>query len=82
MAAEFGLLVSFPDQSHSFTHGFEAGTIWQKLTDGEILIEELMVHRVNCEMIDRMGLHFECSVEWKSVEWFDEWALVTIKKQM
>lgn len=53
----WGLLVSFPDQSQSFTHGFEAGLLWQRLRSGhEAEIENLTVHAENEEVMRRMAL--------------------------
>ena len=31
---EYGLIVSFPDESASFTNGFEAGAIWERMEAG------------------------------------------------
>ena len=51
---EYGLLVSFTDQSHSFTHGFEAGMIWQDMQNNVPRID-MMVHEENVQVICRMA---------------------------
>ena len=33
--SEYGLIVRFHDQSHSYVHGFEAGIIWRRMESGE-----------------------------------------------
>lgn len=79
---EHRLLVSFPDQSKSFVHGFEAGQIWQRLRDGEPLIENQLIHRANVEVIDRMALENGCSAEWKHIDGYDEtYSYVTIRRE-
>lgn len=79
--AEMNLLVSFPDQSASFVHGFEAGQIWQRLSDGETLIEDQLIHRINAEVIDRMALQHGCYAEWRHIDGYgDTYSYVTIRK--
>ena len=51
---EYGLIVSFTDQSESFTLGFEAGMIWQRLQNGETHIKAT-VHTSNTEVLKRMS---------------------------
>ena len=49
-------VVSFPDQSPSFVHGFEAGMIWQQMQDGLDPIEpEIAVQRANREVFENMA---------------------------
>lgn len=50
------LLVSFEDQSPSFVHGFEAGTIWEKLRHSKVYSIEMTVHDENVETIRRMAV--------------------------
>ncbi|WP_331373828.1 hypothetical protein [Sinorhizobium chiapasense] len=55
---ELRCLVPFPDQSHSFVHGFEAGMISQQMTNGEQLIggkEGFPKHVANTEVFRRMA---------------------------
>lgn len=51
---EHGLIVSFPDQSPTFTLGFEAGMIWQRIESGERAFD--VVCRIeNKAVINRMA---------------------------
>jgi hypothetical protein len=56
-SVDFKPLVSFPDQSDSFVHGFEAGMIWQQMQDGASPIgtHGLPYHTENVEVIKRMA---------------------------
>tara|TARA_B100002049_G_C15942970_1_gene317166 strand:- start:269 stop:553 length:285 start_codon:yes stop_codon:yes gene_type:complete len=54
MDNEYGLIVSFPDQSETFVLGFEAGMIWQRLESGETEFEAV-AHAGNSEVIYRMA---------------------------
>ncbi len=57
---EFGMLVSFIDQSHSFTHGFEMGILWRRMETENSDIE-MMIHEENCEQVSLMAK----ALEWK-----------------
>jgi hypothetical protein len=35
-ASPYALLLAFPDQSPSFTHGFTCGRIWQQMAVGQL----------------------------------------------
>lgn len=51
-AADYALIVSFPDQSETFVLGFEAGMIWERLqTEWAI---DTNVHTANIEVLTRM----------------------------
>ena len=56
-SVDFKPLVSFPDGSSSFVHGFEAGMIWQQMQAGETPIGShgLPYHTENVEVIKRMA---------------------------
>lgn len=55
-AAEFRCLVPFPDQSESFVNGFEAGLVWQRMSDGETPIENpIAYHLANRMVFERMA---------------------------
>lgn len=54
--AEYGLLVSFEDQSASFVHGFEAGQLWQRMRDGTEAEISATIHTANRETVTRMAL--------------------------
>lgn len=51
----FGLIVSFPDQSASFVHGFEAGGLWERMASGMMAEIEATTHIENREIIARMA---------------------------
>lgn len=50
----YGLIVSFPDQSDSFVHGFEAGMIWEMMK-APITHFVMTVHTANEEVIRRQA---------------------------
>lgn len=63
--ADHMLIVSFPDQSASFTLGFEAGMIWQRMQSGEQVIKSdtgLSVENVEVmqRMADAAGYEMDC----------------------
>jgi hypothetical protein len=60
---KYRLLVSFPDDSASFAHGFEAGQIWQRMGDGDLAELELTTHTANREVIRRMADNLGWDVE-------------------
>ncbi len=51
---EYGLIVSFPDQSEAFTLGVEAGMFWQRLEAGERDFTSI-AHTENLECLRRMA---------------------------
>lgn len=56
---DYGLILSFDDQSPSFVYGWEAGVIWQRLTSGEReTMSGTLVHTDNAPMVDRILGHF------------------------
>ncbi len=74
--AEMELLVRFPDQSESFTHGFEAGMYWSLMAheaDGG----EFTVHTSNREIIHDMCEHLNYGVSFEDTE-YEEWSFMTI----
>lgn len=58
--ANFGMIVSFVDQSHSFTNGFEMGILWRRM-ETESADIEMMIHSENCDQVVRMAN----ALEWK-----------------
>lgn len=71
----FGLLVSFPDQSESFTLGFEAGQIWQQMSE-KVEIDRgidtgIPIHADNLTVIQRMAhaAHFELEIGVEADGW-------------
>lgn len=63
--ASYGLLVSFPDESDSFVHGFEAGQLWSVLDRGDVNPDGHLCHAQNFEVIRRMARHFGYTVEFR-----------------
>lgn len=56
--ATYGLILSFPDQSHSFVHGYEAGLLAARMKAGEAEIDSkksFPFHRANLELFRRMA---------------------------
>lgn len=54
--AEMSLLFSFPDDSDSFVHGFEAGMMWQRMQAGETpIVTDMPVHIANRTALERMA---------------------------
>jgi hypothetical protein len=76
---ESALLVSFPDQSQNFVHGFEAGMVWQRMQAGEPVIDSpLPYHFANCELFHRLAEAGGYDIECREVEDMEnEWAEVT-----
>lgn len=64
-SAEFGLIVSFPDQSESFTNGFEAGTFDARMGTGESPIEHI-AHEANYEVLRRLATRRGYAMNWMS----------------
>ena len=57
---DYGLVFAFPDQSQSFTLGFEAGMLWQLLQQGPPVVdrgveEGLPLRHENLEVMHRMA---------------------------
>lgn len=50
---EFGLLMSFDDQSKSFVHGYECGQLWEIMSRKEPI--DRMVHSANKAQIKQMA---------------------------
>jgi hypothetical protein len=76
---ESTLLVSFPDQSENFVHGFEAGMVWQRMRAGEPVIDSpLPYHFANCELFHRLAEAGGYDIECREVEDMEnEWTEVT-----
>jgi len=76
--AVYGLVVSFPDQSASFTNGFEAGRLEQRMSAGETPIESV-VHTENEEVLRRLAEWQGYSVEWRASE-VEGWSYIELRK--
>lgn len=69
----YSLILSFPDQSPSFVHGFEAGTIFQRMSENEPIIdkgfiEDFPVREENLELYQRMSAYKDYSLETRESE--------------
>jgi hypothetical protein len=65
---EYGLIVSFEDQSPSYVHGFEAGIIDARMKSGAEAEIEVVVHTENRETLRRMAVAYGWSVEFVDTE--------------
>lgn len=79
--ASYGLIVSFPDQSASFVHGFEAGKLDEQMKRGDVAEIESTTHVENREVLARLADAEGWSVETKpsEVEGWDYTKLVKAK---
>lgn len=68
---QYGLLISFEDQSPSFVHGFEAGQIWEAMQDEKPEIGKI-VHTANMDLISQMAARAGYVIELTS-SGMDEW---------
>ncbi|MDE2098013.1 MAG: hypothetical protein KGL39_12240 [Patescibacteria group bacterium] len=62
----YRLVVSFPDQSASFVHGFEAGRIDEQMRGGHVTEIEVTTHTENREVLTRMAVAVGWDIECKS----------------
>lgn len=77
--ANYGLIVSFEDQSDSYVHGWEAGGLWQRMRSGIEAEIEATVHTANRETISRMCVAEGWSVEFTATE-YPEWLQMAMTK--
>lgn len=77
--ADYGLLVSFEDQSDSYVHGFEAGLISARMKSGIEAEIKATVHTANRETITRMAIAYGWSALFETTQ-FEEWSEVTMEK--
>lgn len=76
MSTEPILLMEFLNDSDSFCHGFEAGQIWERVKQGDI-IEDQPIHKANEEQIRSVMKSYQC--EYVIIEIDDHWSLLTMK---
>lgn len=67
---KYELLISFPDQSASFVHGFEAGRIWALMKDGKAVITETVSHE-NADLFSQMAARCDYDLTLKDLG--DDW---------
>lgn len=51
----YGLILPFPDESESFTNGFEAGELWARFRSGDAP-EAYTAHTANIDLIRSMAV--------------------------
>lgn len=76
--AQYDLVVSFTDDSESFTNGFEAGQIWESMKRHDPTIEKT-VHTANKETIVRMAHAEGYDVDWTTSD-IPEWSYLILTK--
>ena len=77
----YGLVVSFPDESASFVHGYEAGSIGYRMEHTAEQVIEEMVHTENEEVFRRMCASFGWSAEFSPTEPpMDEYRIVELRR--
>lgn len=71
---EGDLILEFINDSPSFTQGWECGTIWQRMMNGEDILNEY-VHTANKAMLERISvkLGYQYSID----EVDETWTLMT-----
>jgi hypothetical protein len=80
-AAEFRCLVPFPDESHSFVHGFEAGMVWQRMNAKERLIDNpIAYHKANREVLINMAAAQGYDIL-EDTDCDDTWIMMTFEKR-
>jgi hypothetical protein len=72
----YGLIVSFPDQSDSFVHGFEAGMIWEMMK-APVTHFSMTVHTANEEVIRRQASAADKDVMFERVG-YEGWSKMTL----
>lgn len=79
----YQLIVSFPDQSASFAHGFSAGKIWADMTRGDVAEIQLHMPIENREVIARMAdrLGWSVTVTPTDTEGWDDTLLVKVRPE-
>lgn len=82
-SAEYGLIVSFEDQSASYVHGFEAGGLSARMRD-EVSSEDLegfqiTVHAANRVTIERMCAAYGWNAKFDGTD-FPEWLYLTLTR--
>ena len=77
--AEYGLIVSFEDQSASYVHGFEVGQIHQRMNSGTEAEFDVMIHAANKETLTRMTIAYGWSVTFTPTE-YPEWIEAAFEK--
>lgn len=75
---EYGLIVKFPDSSHSYVHGFESGIAWNRIENGETDFS-MTIHTENSEVFTRMAAAMSLSVSITDTE-VEGWRVAVFSK--
>lgn len=76
---EYGLVVSFEDQSASYVHGFEAGLLKARMDSGAEASIEATIHEENRETVRRMAVAYGWEAEFKPTS-VEGWIVVELDK--
>ncbi len=71
---DFNLVMSFNDQSNSFTHGFECGQIWEQMKSNK-KFDKYLFHINNKEQIEMMCKKFLYTYSIEIID--DTWCYLT-----
>ena len=77
------LLVPFDDSSGSYTEGFEAGMVWQRMLSGESVIDNATpYHSKNCGVFYKMADAMGYDMDVKHLENdLSEWTEITFTRR-
>lgn len=75
--SEYALVVSFPDESSSFVHGFQAGGIWECMSRADPVIERT-INLSNEEVLRRMARSEGYAMKWTPLD--THWAECVLTK--
>jgi hypothetical protein len=78
--AEYGLIVSFEDQSASYVHGYEAGMLHARMNSGQEAEIESVVHTENQETLRRMAVAYGWEAVFEPTE-VEGWITVKMTKK-
>jgi hypothetical protein len=78
--AGWALIISFPDQSASFAHGFEAGKIWNDMQRGDKAGLAYHTSPENRELLRRMADHLGWHIESHPSTEVAEWDVTMLSK--
>lgn len=75
----FGIVMSFNDQSESYTLGFECGMIWELLRQG-VPQDSITVHAANIDQLHKVAKHYGMKMFVDRTPEYPEWAVVAFSK--
>ena len=75
----FGMVMSFNDQSESYTLGFECGMIWELLRQG-VPQDSLTVHAANIDQLHKVAWHYGMKMFVDRTPEYSEWCVVAFSR--